>query len=287
MKMTGMMGERNFFSQQPFWEVTKQRENSLLCMEDFNLGLMRYNVNQGHSGLDCIPGVGQLGLVFSVKEKDASAYVFGVLPEKKEIPLYGIENVLMVQFIPGSFTWATGIPADEVPPEGFKLEDVFPWALSTMEGINAVDSEQEHSLLLRRFLDQCQAKKTGRRDSDEKMAASIAGYMMQNRRAVRMKELEDRYGYTARTLQKLVLKNVGITPKQLSLQICLQSAIRQLSDNKECSLTEMSHQMDFYDQSHFNRIFRKMTGLCPGEYIKRLEGRAAGEEPKQIKHALS
>ena len=287
MKMTGMMGERNFFSQQPFWEVTKQRENSLLCMEDFNLRLMRYNVNQGHSGLDCIPGVGQLGLVFSVKEKDASAYVFGVLPEKKEIPLYGIENVLMVQFIPGSFTWATGIPADEVPPEGFKLEDVFPWALSTMEGINAVDSEQEHSLLLRRFLEQCQAKKTGRRDSDEKMAASIAGYMMQNRRAVRMKELEDRYGYTARTLQKLVLKNVGITPKQLSLQICLQSALRQLSDNKECSLTEMSHQMDFYDQSHFNRIFRKMTGLCPGEYIKRLEGRAAGEEPKQIKHALS
>lgn len=161
MKMTGMMGERNFFSQQPFWEVTKQRENSLLCMEDFNLRLMRYNVNQGHSGLDCIPGVGQLGLVFSVKEKDASAYVFGVLPEKKEIPLYGIENVLMVQFIPGSFTWATGIPADEVPPEGFKLEDVFPWALSTMEGINAVDSEQEHSLLLRRFLEQCQAKKTG------------------------------------------------------------------------------------------------------------------------------
>lgn len=56
MKMTGMMGERNFFSQQPFWEVTKQRENSLLCMEDFNLRLMRYNVNQGHSGLDCIPG---------------------------------------------------------------------------------------------------------------------------------------------------------------------------------------------------------------------------------------
>ena len=41
MKMTGMMGERNFFSQQPFWEVTKQRENSLLCMEDFNLRLMR------------------------------------------------------------------------------------------------------------------------------------------------------------------------------------------------------------------------------------------------------
>ena len=282
MNMTGMMGEKNFFSQQPFWEVTKQRENSLLCMDDFNLRLMRYNVNQGHTGLDCIPGVGQLGLVFSVQEKEASAYVFGVLPEKKEIPLYGIENVLMVQFMPGSFTWATGVPADEVPPEGLKLEDVFPWAVPTMEDINAVDSEQEHSLLLRRFLDQCQAKKTGRRDSDEKMAASIAGYMMQSRRTVRMKELEDCYGYSARTLQKLVLKNVGITPKQLSLQICLQSAIRQMAEKKECSLTEMSHQMDFYDQSHFNRIFRKMTGLCPGEYIRRLEGRGAGEGPKQV-----
>lgn len=70
---------------------------------------------------------------------------------------------------------------------------------------------------------------------------------------------------------ELVLKNVGITPKQLSLQICLQSAIRQMSQSKGGSLTEMSHQMDFYDQSHFNRIFRKMTGLCPGEYLKWLQ----------------
>lgn len=60
-------------------------------MEDFNLRLMRYNVNQGHSGLDCIPGVGQLGLVFSVKEKDASAYVFGVLPEKRKYRCTGLK----------------------------------------------------------------------------------------------------------------------------------------------------------------------------------------------------
>ena len=55
MKMTGMMGERNFFSQQPFWEVTKQRENSLLCMEDFNLRLMRYNVTRDTPVLTVFP----------------------------------------------------------------------------------------------------------------------------------------------------------------------------------------------------------------------------------------
>ncbi len=272
MKMTEARGEKkNFFSQQPFWEVTKQRENSLLRMEDFELRVLRYNVNQGCTGLNCIPGVGQLGLLFSVQEKEASAYVFGVLPEKKEIPLYGIEKALMVQFVPGSFTCATGIPADEVPPEGLKLEEVFPWAVPTVESINAVDSEKEHFLLLDSFLAQCQEKKGGRKEKEERMAASIAHYMMQRNRSVRMKELEECYGYTARTLQKLVLKNVGITPKQLNLQICLQSAIRQMSQSKGGSLTEMSHQMDFYDQSHFNRIFRKMTGLCPGEYLKWLQ----------------
>lgn len=279
MKMTEAMGEKtNFFSQQPFWEVTKQRENSLLRTEDFELRVLRYNVNQGCTGLNCIPGVGQLGLVFSVQEKEASAYVFGVLPEKKEIPMYGIEKALMVQFVPGSFTCATGIPADEVPPEGLKLGDVFPWAMPMVENINAVDSEKEHFILLGRFLAQCQEKKGERRENEEKMAVSIAHYMMQRNRSVRMKELEECYGYTARTLQKLVLKNVGITPKQLNLQICLQSAIRQMSQSKGGSLTEMSHQMDFYDQSHFNRIFRKMTGLCPGEYLKRLQsGQVTGK----------
>lgn len=69
----------------------------------------------------------------------------------------------MVQFIPGSFTWATGIPADEVPPEGFKLEDVFPWALSTMEGINAVDSEQEHSLFASEVFRSVSGEKDGKK----------------------------------------------------------------------------------------------------------------------------
>lgn len=187
MKMTEAMGGKtNFFSQQPFWEVTKQRENSLLRTEDFELRVLRYNVDQGSTGLNCIPGVGQLGLVFSVQEKEASAYVFGVLPEKKEIPMYGIEKALMVQFVPGSFTCATGIPADEVPPEGLKLGDVFPWAMPMVEDINAVDSEKEHFMLLGRFLAQCQEKKGERRGNEEKMAVSIAHYMMQRSRTVRM-----------------------------------------------------------------------------------------------------
>lgn len=270
--MTGEKVETmSFFSQQPFWEVTKQRENSLLSMEDFRLRVLRFNVNQGCDVLNCIPGVGQYGIIFSVREKEASAYVFGVLPQKKEIPMYGIEKALMVQFVPGSFTWATGIPADELPPEGVKLEDVFPWAVSTMERINEVDNEQEHFRQLGLFLAQCRDKKGGGKEKEEKLAASIAHYMMQRGRSVRMKELEECYGYTARTLQKLVLKNVGVTPKQLNLQICLQSAIQQISQDKGGSLTEISHQMDFYDQSHFNKIFRKMTGLCPGEYKRWME----------------
>lgn len=260
--------KKNFFSHQPFWEVTKQREDSLLCMEDCEIRLLRYCINQGHFGLNCIPGVGQLGLAFSVQEKKTSAYVFGVLPEKKEIPMYGLRQVLMVQFMPGSFTLATGIPSDEIPPEGLELKTVFPWAVSVMESINQTDSEREHTRQLQIFMSQCRGKKAGCGDKEKQIAASIAAYMMKSRREIRMKELERYYGYTARTLQKLVVKNVGITPKQLNLQICLQSAIRQMAQENGSSLTELSQQLNFYDQSHFNRMFRKMTGFCPGEYLK-------------------
>lgn len=260
--------KKQFFSRQPFWEVTNQRENTLLRLEDMNLRVMRYNMNQGVKALDCIPGVGQLGLIFSVQEKVASAYAYGVLPEKRKIPMHGIEKALMVQFVPGSFTLATGVPADEIPADGMELEALFPWASAMVEHINSVDSDVEHYQLLFRFLEQCRVKNPVNKEREGQMAVSIADYMIQSRRSVRMKELEECYGYTARTLQKLVLKNVGITPKQLNLQICLQNAIHQMGQKDSCSLTQLSHQMEFYDQSHFYRVFRKMTGFCPGDYLR-------------------
>lgn len=93
-----------------------------------------------------------------------------------------------------------------------------------------------------------------------------------------MKELEQEYGFCARTIQKAVVSNVGVTPKQLNLQICLQNAIQTLAEKPDLSLTDLTYQMQFYDQSHFGSVFRRMTGVCPGQYQKWLQTEKEGEK---------
>ena len=91
-----------------------------------------------------------------------------------------------------------------------------------------------------------------------------------------MKELENEYGFCARTIQKAVADNVGVTPKQLNLQICLQNAIQTIAKDPKLSLTDLTYQMQFYDQSHFGSVFRRMTGFCPGQYQKWYQSEKGG-----------
>lgn len=67
-----------FFTKQPFWDITRKRTDTYLRIEDETVRIIRYGMNEGTEGLDCIPGVGQIGIMFSVQEK-----------RSKSIPLRG------------------------------------------------------------------------------------------------------------------------------------------------------------------------------------------------------
>jgi len=72
-----------FFTKQPFWDITRKRTDTYLRIEDETVRIIRYGMNEGTEGLDCIPGVGQIGIMFSVQEKEAKAYLYGVLRSRR------------------------------------------------------------------------------------------------------------------------------------------------------------------------------------------------------------
>ena len=147
-----------FFTKQPFWNITRKRTDTYLRIEDETVRIIRYGMNEGTEGLDCIPGVGQVGIMFSVQEKEAKAYLYGVLPEKKILPQYGIKESAQLQFSPASFSELTGLPSADIPAEGLLLTDVFPWAVPFIEEVNSVDNGQEHCEVISKFLQECVRK---------------------------------------------------------------------------------------------------------------------------------
>ena len=60
-------------------------------------------------------------------------------------------------------------------------------------------------------------------------------------------------------------RNLGLTPHKLHLQNRIRKAQTLLFTNK--SVTEASVNTGFYDQSHFDKSFKKIVGISPTEYL--------------------
>ena len=67
-------------------------------------------------------------------------------------------------------------------------------------------------------------------------------------------------------LIQLFKGHVGLKPTQYLHLSLINQAIESISKNAEQSLTALSQQLNFYDQSHFIRVFKFVTGLKPKQF---------------------
>ncbi len=70
-----------------------------------------------------------------------------------------------------------------------------------------------------------------------------------------------------RSLERKFAKQVGISPKQLGKVIRLQAALKLMLDDREKNLTEVAYESEYYDQAHFIKDFKELTGTNPKEYF--------------------
>jgi len=71
-----------------------------------------------------------------------------------------------------------------------------------------------------------------------------------------------------RQLERKFLRQVGISPKQLGKVIRLQAALKMLLNQQSGSLTEIAYESEYYDQAHFIKDFRELTGITPKEFLE-------------------
>ena len=60
--------------------------------------------------------------------------------------------------------------------------------------------------------------------------------------------------------------NIGMTPHQFLLQEKIRKAQLLLADSM--TIVEVANILGFYDQSHFNKSFKKIVGISPNDFIK-------------------
>lgn len=81
-------------------------------------------------------------------------------------------------------------------------------------------------------------------------------------------ELAQRLALSQRQLERLYQTQVGMTPKQYSQLVRVETARLALKQSRQ-SNTDLAVELGFYDQAHFIREFTAVVGMTPYRYMQR------------------
>lgn len=77
------------------------------------------------------------------------------------------------------------------------------------------------------------------------------------------------FAISERTLQRKFLKRIGITPKKLMRIVRLNTLWEKIRNDQSIDYQEMIFDGNYFDQTHFIKDFKAVTGETPADFFKR------------------
>ncbi|GAA5228869.1 AraC family transcriptional regulator [Paeniglutamicibacter antarcticus] len=108
-------------------------------------------------------------------------------------------------------------------------------------------------------------------DEEGHLVNEIVGYVESNPEVLRVAGICAHFGLSERTVQRLVRRRLGLTPKWLIQRRRLHEAAERLRESP-ASTAELAILLGYADQAHFIRDFKKVTALTPGQFSAQSRG---------------
>lgn len=192
-------------------------------------------------------------------------FVIGQLTRPLEIETTGETGIFSVRFQPQGFLPFASIPIKEmantaVPlqelfgKEGQEIEQKILTAQSTSERIKLIEA-----FLLNRLTDS---------ETVDRIVRSTVETILTANGQLSVDELSKHTKVNRRQLERKFSSTIGLSPKQLSKTIRLQATLKLLLNKNFTSLTALAYQGEYYDQAHFIKDFKELTGFTPKEFYQ-------------------
>ncbi|TDE92697.1 AraC family transcriptional regulator [Occultella glacieicola] len=108
-------------------------------------------------------------------------------------------------------------------------------------------------------------------DEEGQLINAVVAFVEQNPDVLRVAQVCAEFDLTERSLQRLVRRRVGLSPKWLIQRRRLQEAAQRLREQPR-SLADVAAVLGYADQAHFSRDFTRVTALTPREFAKAWAG---------------
>lgn len=149
------------------------------------------------------------------------------------------------------FTGQTPAPAAVLGEDALELE-------RALERTSSVDAQAQ---LLDAFLLARRQKGDGHADFRRAL-----GRLSETDGAASIESIARELGVSTRQVDRLFARHVGIAPKAIARVLRFQKAMRGLMRVPDGSLAELAQDAGYFDQAHFIKDFKRMTGGVPRGY---------------------
>ncbi len=191
------------------------------------------------------------------------SFVFGQIIRPLQISPTGRTGMVAVRFHPEGFApFFTGslqamenraVPLTELfGEEGDRL---------TQEILSALSIDNRIAILENFLINRLTSP-----HSIDAITKSGVGALLESKGQLSVAELAEHVEINRRKLERKFATVIGLSPKQLSKMIRLQSTLRALRSKTFPDLTTLALESGYFDQAHFIKDFREFTGISPKQF---------------------
>jgi AraC-like DNA-binding protein len=190
-------------------------------------------------------------------------FVIGQLTKPYEVEPTGETGTFFVCFHPNGFLPLATFPIREMENTAVPLEKLFGKDGPEIEQqILHADTTSERIKRIEKFLFN---RLTDTATIDHIVKSTVETILTANGQ-LSVDELSKQYNINRRQLVRKFSLAIGLSPKQLSKTIRLQTTLKAMLNRKITNLTNLAHESEYYDQAHFIKDFKEFTGLTPKEF---------------------
>ncbi|WP_109437003.1 helix-turn-helix domain-containing protein [Aquimarina sp. AU119] len=104
--------------------------------------------------------------------------------------------------------------------------------------------------------------------ANTKISRYICNYIYQNNGNVIIRDMLSQFSYSRQKINQLFFDQTNNSIKEFALYTRLRAIMTYRTNNPQESLTNITYKFGYFDQSHFIKDMKKITGVTPSKFSK-------------------
>lgn len=205
-------------------------------------------------------------IFFEKKNSGVKARACGTVLEITGLAEHREKEYFGIRFMPGVLPANIRAEMKDLVCHELELADVMKNKDIAKRIADAEDWQQGIRLFVEDYLASLRNASCYSAGDQRRLADHIRNVILCTAGTVRISELAEQTGYTARYINHLFNRYFGLSPKTFEEIIRFQNAIQLINHHQEEQLTNIALETGYFDQAHFIREFKKYLTITPAEY---------------------